>query len=143
VLPYDYVTYAREVSAYLEAASRKAADAELGEIDLGQAQAAAARFAEAAERVRRRQLTPSGDLGKFNQALRQVESALLNPAGLPHRPWYRHTIFAPGEFTGYSAVVLPGVNEAIDAKDKARARQQLAVLSQALERAAATLDAVR
>jgi hypothetical protein len=37
-------------------------------------------------------------------------------AGLPNRPWYRHTIYAPGEFTGYAAVVIPGVNEAIDAK---------------------------
>jgi N-acetylated-alpha-linked acidic dipeptidase len=143
VLPYDYVTYAREVNAYLEEASRHAADAELGEIDFGQAQAAAARFASAAERVRRRQMAPTGDLGRLNETLREVESALLNPAGLPHRPWYRHTIFAPGEFTGYSAVVLPGVNEAIDAKDKIRARQQLTVLSQALERAAATLEAVR
>ena len=45
------------------------------------------------------------------------------PAGLPNRPWYRHTIYAPGEYTGYSAVVIPGVNEAIDAKDAARGRR--------------------
>jgi N-acetylated-alpha-linked acidic dipeptidase len=73
-------------------------------------------------------------------ALRNTESALLSPAGLPDRPWYRHTIFAPGEFTGYSAVVIPGVNEAIDAKDWKRAAQQLAVLAEALDRAAQTLD---
>jgi N-acetylated-alpha-linked acidic dipeptidase len=73
-------------------------------------------------------------------ALRRTESALLSPAGLPNRPWYRHTIYAPGEVTGYSAVVLPGVNEAISAKDAARAGQQLAALAQALDRAAQTLD---
>jgi N-acetylated-alpha-linked acidic dipeptidase len=88
-------------------------------------------------------MAPSGDLAKLNHALRQAETALLTEAGLPNRPWYRHTIFAPGEFTGYSAVVLPGVNEAIDSKDSILAAQQLAVLTQALERAALVLDAAR
>jgi N-acetylated-alpha-linked acidic dipeptidase len=143
VLPYDYVTYAREVASYLEAAKSHAADAGMEFIDFDRAEAAAARFASAAERVRRRQRSPSGSLGKLNLALRQVESDLLTEAGLPHRPWYRHTIFAPGEFTGYAAVVLPGVNDAIDQKDSQRAVQQLAVLAQALERAALTLDNAR
>ena len=65
----------------------------------------------------------------------------MSEAGLPNRPWYRHTIYAPGEFTGYAAVVIPGVNEAIDAKDAGRAAQQLSVLTQALDLAARTLDA--
>ena len=50
-----------------------------------------------------------------------------------------YTIYAPGEYTGYAAVVIPGVNEAIDAKDANRTRQQLAVLAEALDRAAQTL----
>ena len=33
VLPYDYVAYAREISAYIEAAKRKAADTGLGSLD--------------------------------------------------------------------------------------------------------------
>ena len=74
--------------------------------------------------------------------MRQTETALLSDAGLPHRPWYRHTIFAPGEFTGYSAVVLPGVNEAISAQDANLAAQQLQVLTQALNRAASVLESV-
>jgi N-acetylated-alpha-linked acidic dipeptidase len=72
--------------------------------------------------------------------LRQAEAALLSEAGLPNRPWYRHMIYAPGEFTGYAAVVLPGVNEALDAKDAVRAAQQLTVLTQGLEKAARVLD---
>jgi N-acetylated-alpha-linked acidic dipeptidase len=39
--------------------------------------------------------------------------------------------------------VLPGVNEAIDAHDATRAQQQLAVLTQALNRAAQTLEGTR
>jgi N-acetylated-alpha-linked acidic dipeptidase len=82
-------------------------------------------------------------MAKLNLALRETETALISEAGLPNRPWYRHTIYAPGEFTGYAAVVIPGVNEGIDAKDANRAMQQLAVLTQALERATHTLESVR
>ncbi len=142
VLPYDYVAYTREISAYLEAAKHRAADAGLGALNFAPAQAAAARFSAAAQRAFARQSAPSGDLARLNLALRQTETALLSDAGLPHRPWYRHTIFAPGEFTGYSAVVLPGVNEAISAQDANLAAQQLQVLTQALNRAASVLESV-
>jgi len=140
VLPYDYVTYAREISAYLEAAKHKASDAGFGSVDFAPAQAAADRMTVAAQRVHDLQIAPSGDLAKLNLALRQTETALTSEAGLPNRPWYRHTIYAPGEFTGYSAVVIPGVNEALDAKDAHLAAQQLEVLTQALDRAARRLD---
>jgi N-acetylated-alpha-linked acidic dipeptidase len=140
VLPYDYVTYARSIASHLETAKKKASDAGLNSLNFAPAQAAAARLAAAAQKVHTLQIAPSGDLAKLNLALRQTETVLLTDAGLPNRPWYRHTIYAPGEFTGYAAVVLPGVNEAIDAKDSQRAAQQLTVLTQALDRAAHTLD---
>ena len=140
VLPYDYAAYAREISSYLDAAKRKATDAGLDSLNFAPAQAAAARFATAADRVRHLQSSPSGDIAELNTVLRQTESALLSPEGLPNRPWYKHTIFAPGEYTGYAAVVIPGVNEAIDARDADLASRQLNVLTQALDRAAQTLE---
>jgi N-acetylated-alpha-linked acidic dipeptidase len=143
VLPYDYVTYAREVTAYIGAAENKAVEVKLAGLDFGPAKEAAARMTTAAEAAHRRQAFPTGDLEKLNLDLRRVETALLNEKGLPNRPWYKHTIYAPGEYTGYSAVVLPGVNEAIDARDQVRAQQQLAVLTQALQRAAIALEAAR
>jgi N-acetylated-alpha-linked acidic dipeptidase len=142
VLPYDYVAYAREITSYIDAAKLKASDQGLA-LDFGPAQAAAMRFSAAAEHVHGLQLALSGDLGKLNVALRQAETDLTSEAGLPHRPWFRHTIFAPGEYTGYAAVVIPGVNEAIDSKDQQRAAQQLTVLTQALTRAAQTLEGAR
>jgi len=143
VLPYDYVAYARSINSYIEAAKIKAADHGFSALDFAAAQAAGARFAAAAERVHSQQTAATGDLAKLNLALRQTESAFLSEAGLPNRPWYRHTIYAPGEFTGYSAVAIPGVNEALDAKDLPLATQQLAVLTQALTRAAQTLEGAR
>jgi N-acetylated-alpha-linked acidic dipeptidase len=143
VLPYDYVTYARQIDTYIAAAKRKASDAHFNSLDFAPVQAAADRLSAAAQKARALQLAPSGDLAKLNQTLRQTETALITDAGLPNRPWYRHTIYAPGEYTGYAAVVIPGVNEAIDAKDQPRAAQQLGVLAQALDRAAQTLDSAR
>jgi len=143
VLPYDYVAYAREIGSYIEAARKKAGDAGLNALDFGPAQAAVARFSAAAEHVHGLQLAASGDLPRLNVALRQAETDLTSQAGLPNRPWFRHTIFAPGEYTGYAAVVIPGVNEALDSKDQQRAAQQLTVLTQALTRAAQTLEGAR
>jgi len=72
-----------------------------------------------------------------------VETDLVSQAGLPNRPWYRHTIYAPGEYTGYAAVVIPGVTEAVQSKNAERAGQQLGVLAEALDRAARTLNSIQ
>jgi N-acetylated-alpha-linked acidic dipeptidase len=140
VLPYDYATYAREISAYIGAAKRKAADAGLNSLDFAPAEAAASHLASAAAKAQALEIAASDDLARLNLALRQTETAFISDTGLPNRPWYRHTIYAPGEFTGYSAVVIPGVNEAIDARNPDVAAAQLTVLTQALDRAADTLD---
>ena len=140
VLPYDYVSYARAIDSYIVAARRRAADEGMTSLDFATAEIAAGRFVAAGQRVHDLQTAGIGDAGKLNQALREAETALVSEAGLPNRPWYKHTIYAPGQFTGYAAVVIPGVNEAIDAKDANRAAQQLTVLTQALDRAAHTLD---
>jgi N-acetylated-alpha-linked acidic dipeptidase len=101
---------------------------------------AAHHFQSAGAKILAKQKNPPADTSRLNQALLGTERALLVPQGLPHRPWFRHAIYAPGEYTGYAAVVIPGVNEAIDKGDSDRARQQLAILTAALERAAKTLD---
>jgi N-acetylated-alpha-linked acidic dipeptidase len=142
VLPYDYAAYAREISSYIEAAKHRAVEQGLS-LDFVPAQAAVARFSTAAAHAHGLQIAASGDLVKLNLDLRQTEADLLSEAGLPNRPWFRHTIFAPGEYTGYAAVVIPGVNEALDSKDQQRAAQQLMVLTQALNRAAKTLEETR
>jgi N-acetylated-alpha-linked acidic dipeptidase len=140
VLPYDYQLYGREIVSYIETAQRHASEHKLA-INFAPALAAAHRFAEAGTTVRSRQLLPPANTTDLNQALRTAEEDLLNPNGLPRRSWYKHTIYAPGEFTGYAAVVIPGVNEAIDAPDVSRANEQLVILTDALNRAAATLEA--
>ncbi len=146
VLPYDYVTYGKELTSYLDSAQKKAADAGLSGIDFAQAKAAAEKFTSLAEQVKDKQLHAGGGstqaLAALNTQLRQVEEDFLSEPGLPNRPWFKHTIYAPGEYTGYAAVVIPGVNEAIDAKDLSRAQSQMSVLTDAINRAASTLEAI-
>jgi N-acetylated-alpha-linked acidic dipeptidase len=143
VLLLDYVAYAKEISAYIQAAKRKAIDMNLSSIDFDAAQSAAAHLLAAAEHIHAEQAAPPADPARLNLALRQAETALLSPAGLPDRPWYKHTIYAPGEYTGYAAVVIPGVTEAIDARNSAVAAQQLTALTEALDRAAGVLSSAR
>jgi N-acetylated-alpha-linked acidic dipeptidase len=141
VLPYDYEEYGKEIAVYLDGA-KKRAEGKFGEhgLDLNVVTAAAKHFQDAGAKISLKQKNPPRDTARLNQALRGAERALLVPEGLPHRPWFRHAIYAPGEYTGYAAVVIPGVNEALDKGDAGRARQQLAVLAAALERAAKVLE---
>ncbi len=140
LLPYDYQVYGSQVIGYLQSAQLKATNSDMQSLDFAPALAAAQRFRDAGAKALAAERNPAGPLPEENRLLRTAEEDLLSERGLPNRPWYKHTIYAPGEYTGYAAVVIPGVNEAIDAKDAARASEQLEVLTHALDRAAATLN---
>jgi N-acetylated-alpha-linked acidic dipeptidase len=68
-----------------------------------------------------------------------AERDLIEPSGLPDRPWYRHVIYAPGLYTGYGVKTIPGVREAVDAGNYPRAAEQATTVVRALRRAANTL----
>lgn len=138
--PYDYSVYGDAVVSYLQAAREKAADRGLGGLDFTPALAAAHRFQKAGAHALAAERHPSGDLRQQSHLLRQASEDLLSPEGLPNRSWFKNLIYAPGIDDGYGAVEIPGVNEAIDAKNSALASRQLVVLTQALNRAADTLD---
>ncbi len=150
LLPFDYQAYGREIEDHLRGIQKKLCllDHEK-ELDFGPAQQAAARLADAGREVREkygwavaRGLVPE-NLAQVNRALVETEQSFLLPEGLPGRPWFRHAIFAPGTYTGYAAVPLPGVHESIDAGDFVEARRQLDALVAALNRATARLEALR
>ena len=143
VLPYDDASYGTEILSYIDGAKHEAETRGL-RLDFSAAQSAARRFSAAGSAIQTRQqkaLSTTGNDAPLNQALRSAETALLNPAGLPQRSWYKHTIYAPGEFTGYAAVVIPGVTEGIEAKDPTRTEAQLQALTTAINNASAILEA--
>jgi len=144
VLPYDYEEYGKEISAYLDAAKKKADTKFAGHVpDFALAAEAARHLTRAGAAIAQRQKSPGADTAGLNRTLRLAEGGLLIPEGLPNRPWYRHAIYAPGVYTGYAAVVIPGVNEAIDAGNLQRTQQQIGVLAAAVNRAASVLEAYK
>ncbi|MCC7496899.1 MAG: M28 family peptidase [Bryobacterales bacterium] len=76
---------------------------------------------------------------KLDQVLIECDRALLDNAGLPRRPWYRHQIYAPGYFTGYGVKTLPGVREAIEQRNWNEANRQIRQSAAAIERMAAAI----
>ena len=63
----------------------------------------------------------------FNQSLYQAEQQLLTENGLPRRSWYKHTIYAPGFYTGYGVKTMPGIREAIEQRNWKEAQDQIEV----------------
>jgi N-acetylated-alpha-linked acidic dipeptidase len=71
----------------------------------------------------REEALPPATQGRINASLAQIDQLLMDPAGLPGRPWFQNLVYAPGTLTGYGAKTLPGVREAIEQRrwDDARA----------------------
>jgi N-acetylated-alpha-linked acidic dipeptidase len=148
VLPFDYETYGRQILEYIGEIEQQAVKASADgakTIDFAGLRAAAEAFAQAGADVRARgdsmlAASPSAqDLAAINRRLIMAERDLIEPAGLPDRPWYRHVVYAPGLYTGYGVKTIPGVREAVDAGNYSRAAEQAVVVIRALKRATSTL----
>jgi N-acetylated-alpha-linked acidic dipeptidase len=77
---------------------------------------------------------------KLNAALYQAEKQLLNAEGLPKRPWYKHTIYAPGFYTGYGVKTIPGLREGLEQYQAEEVKQQIAVLTTSILNLSAYLN---
>ena len=147
LLPFNYETYGKEIQGYLSGIQNKLSlTGQADQLDFSSARKAAKRLEKAGRQLAEKyewavaQGLDIPGLGKVNRALIDAERAFLLPEGLPGRPWFRHAIFAPGTYTGYASVPLPGVHESIDAKNFEEARRQLDALTAALNRAAKLLE---
>ena len=149
LLPFDYESYGTQILEYVkdiekEAAAKSAAGAK--QIDFAGLKAAAEAFERAGAGAKKRSEallashagTPA--LAAMNTRLMMAERDLIEPAGLPDRPWFRHTIYAPGLYTGYGVKTIPGVREAVDSANFTRAAEQARIVIRALQRATVTLN---
>lgn len=69
-----------------------------------------------------------------NVALSHYEQQLLMPNGLPRRSWYRHSLYAPGFYTGYGVKTLPGIREAIEQRNWKETQDEINTTAQAIIR---------
>jgi N-acetylated-alpha-linked acidic dipeptidase len=152
VLPFDYEAYGRQIVEYvgeIEQQATKASATEAKGIDFAGLKSAAEAFATAGANARAQGdalLAGAGGaasaaaLARMNRTLIMAERDLIEPAGLPDRPWFRHVIYAPGLYTGYGVKTIPGVREAVDAGNYKRGAEQATVVIRALQRATKTLQ---
>ncbi|HCL84588.1 MAG TPA: folate hydrolase [Chitinophagaceae bacterium] len=61
----------------------------------------------------------------LNQQLYRAEQQLLLDQGLPLRSWYKHVLYAPGYYTGYSVKTLPGIRESIEQRNFQQAETEI------------------
>jgi N-acetylated-alpha-linked acidic dipeptidase len=79
---------------------------------------------------------------ELNLFLRTFERRLTTEAGLPGRPWYRHQVDAPGQYTGYGAKTLPAIREAIEQRHWNEANVQVRAIAALLDEARAAIEAM-
>jgi N-acetylated-alpha-linked acidic dipeptidase len=84
-------------------------------------------------------ISQSANILALNKIMYQAEQSLLS-TGLPRRPWYRHTIYAPGFYTGYGVKTLPGIREAIEQRNWTEAQEQIGIAAAAISAYSAKLD---
>lgn len=136
VLPFEFAAVESTVREWMEElASKKTADFGVVREALKGLREAAVEYEAAYEKSRGK--LDGAKVSAVNRALREAERALTDPAGLPGRGFYKHMLFAPGLYTGYSARTLPSVREPADLGRNAEAQAGVAPLAAALERLSA------
>ncbi len=78
----------------------------------------------------------------INEKLVQCERQLTSAEGLPRRPWYKHLLYAPGVYTGYSPKTVPGVREAIEQGRYSEADEEIARVARAIDDEAAFVNSI-
>lgn len=69
----------------------------------------------------------------LNELLYKAERSLLQQAGLPRRPWYKHQIYAPGFYTGYGVKTLPAIREAVEQRSWKEAQAGIDTIAQTIQ----------
>jgi N-acetylated-alpha-linked acidic dipeptidase len=141
VFPYDFSFFGKQLRGWVnEVAAKPDAKKNLDFTILNKALADFDRQAVAA-RVTVRDSAAGNTFGlqappnphkELNEGLRTFEQGWLSPDGIPNRAWFKHQLYA-ARYT-YAHLELPGLTEAVEAKDWPRAKQQLQKLTDLVER---------
>jgi len=146
IYPFDYEAYAGEIGAYVKEIAGRGDKSIAPDLDFLTGRIK--HFQEDARKLNRHieRLLSQGSpvsteiLQAINAALMQAERDFGSPGGIPKRPWFKHLIYAC-KFT-YDPEVLPGLTEAVEEKAWPRAKEQIALLAKAVDRADRTLEEV-
>jgi len=148
VLPFDFGSLSASATRWVEEIRKQLPHGKSGpgkvnlrpmSLQLARLSAAAKAYDDQLSAWTKRGGTPE-TLAKVDESIRKIERALQTADGLPRRGWYRNQIYAPGMLTGYTAKTLPGVREAVEARQWDEANQQVSKLAETLGAAAAQVE---
>ena len=135
ILPFDFASYGANIRKFIS--SLDAATHLGAKIDLVLLQDRTAAFEAAGRELKEsvshailRGRLNALEANRVNEELMQVERNWCNSAGIPGRPWWKHNLY--GARYTYAHLELPGLTEAAEAEDWARAAEQAKILESAL-----------
>lgn len=79
-------------------------------------------------------------ISEVNYKYKYLERQLLYEGGLDGRSFFKHVVYAPGLWTGYSGAVLPGLTESIDANDYSNGLKWANIIKHKFQLATASLS---
>jgi N-acetylated-alpha-linked acidic dipeptidase len=135
ILPFDFAAYAEKVREFVREVQAKPDAA--AKLDVSGLLAALHEFeseGRGLNELTRKELAAGSveHAQELNRAMMQVERNWLNPDGIPGRPWFKHTLYA-ARYT-YAHLELPGLTEAVEAKDWDTAKAQAEILQRAVQK---------
>ncbi len=141
LLPFEFTRLAETLSRYVgEVAKLRSGDRpNLDEVKRGVEElrkSAAAYETAYSQALPKLESVPADKLREINAILYRTERSMTLPQGLPNRDWYKHRIYAPGTYTGYTVKTLPGLREALEAgrlEEAAQQAQQVVEVLRALD----------
>lgn len=138
VLPFEFGHFAKTVDTYLDEIqgdaqkSGKTLDFAALRKELQSMKTEGQKYEVLLQALTAKDSLDPARLAELNDTLVRTERVLTRPEGLPNRPWYKHQIYAPGFYTGYGVKTLPGIREAVDAKNWPLAEQETQIVEQCL-----------
>ena len=158
IIPFNATDYAVGLERYLQSVKDAAADSELEHLaskgtfkPLDKAiesfQRASADFDHQAQSLSRGlpmmtspHLTPRAaemyqSVRAVNTKYKLLERQFIYAPGLDSRSWFKHVVFAPGLWTGYSGATFPGIVEAIDAGNETAVEKWVGIIEKTVLRA--------
>ena len=136
VLPFNFADFAEQLSAYEIEAQSAATNASMTLDFTSLSTAIDEAFTPSANSlecyrsyVMSNTSIASDELKALNHNLYTMERGFLDMKGLPHRPWFRHVIQAPGLQYGYASSAFPGLLDSIDEGNTQAAQDQIEIIA--------------
>ncbi|HTS12483.1 MAG TPA: M28 family metallopeptidase [Candidatus Limnocylindrales bacterium] len=146
LLPYDFEFYGATIRSFLDELNDSTHLS--GKVPLDTLRRRIAEFEtegagvkqSAARAIAGGHLDPA-EASRINSLLMEVERNWCNPAGIPGRPWWKHSLY--GARYTYAHLELPGLTEAAEAGDWNRAAEQAKILEDELSKNSALLRQIQ